>query len=180
VADDGAGRSGVLLDRNENAYGPCLAGNGEYELLFTNSYANPQKDTNDATIRFAKPLDLHRYPSNSMQQLKEKIAVSRGLSEGCASMVTLGVGSVDLIDLLIRLTCIPGKDAILVTPPTFPQYQMRAAVNDVETVKSNLQFVRNDFHLNVAEVRCVQSPRVFFICNNLYVDSRHPFQTCEH
>ena len=40
--------------------------------------------------------------------------------------IFVGVGSDEAIDLLIRIFCRPGEDAILITPPTYGMYKVRA------------------------------------------------------
>lgn len=47
----------------------------------------------------------------------------------------MGVGSDEAIDALIRCFCVPGKDKILVCPPTYGMYSVSAQVNDVSLVK---------------------------------------------
>ena len=76
--------SGVLLDANENAFGPPLAKNDEV---------------------------LERYPCPYQWPLKECVAKRRGVRK---EHVFVGVGSDEAIDMLIRIFCIPGQDSILV------------------------------------------------------------------
>jgi histidinol-phosphate aminotransferase len=45
------------------------------------------------------------------------------------------VGSDEAIDALLRCFCVPGKDKILVCPPTYGMYSVSAQVNDVGLVK---------------------------------------------
>jgi histidinol-phosphate aminotransferase len=40
--------------------------------------------------------------------------------------IFLGVGSDEPIDLLMRIFCEPGKDAIIITPPTYGMYKVAA------------------------------------------------------
>jgi histidinol-phosphate aminotransferase len=47
----------------------------------------------------------------------------------------VGVGSDEAIDALLRCFCVPGKDKILVCPPTYGMYSVSAQVNDVGLVK---------------------------------------------
>lgn len=47
----------------------------------------------------------------------------------------MGVGSDEAIDALLRCFCVPGKDSILVCPPTYGMYTVSAQVNDVGLVK---------------------------------------------
>lgn len=52
-----------------------------------------------------------------------------------ADNLCLGVGSDESIDMLLRCVCTPGKDKLLVCPPTYGMYSICATVNDVEMVK---------------------------------------------
>lgn len=44
--------------------------------------------------------------------------------------IFLGVGSDEAIDMIMRIFCAPGKDAILITPPTYGMYTVCAKVKD--------------------------------------------------
>lgn len=52
--------------------------------------------------------------------------------------VCLGVGSDESIDVVIRAFCTPGKDKILICPPTYGMYEVSAMVNDVCVVTVDL------------------------------------------
>jgi histidinol-phosphate aminotransferase len=97
---------GVLLDANENAYGPAAAENNN---------------------------TLERYPDPHQIHLKEKLVAYRGNGLKPEN-VFVGVGSDEAIDLLMRIFCRPGQDKILQTPPTYGMYKVCAKVNDVEVV----------------------------------------------
>jgi len=115
--------SGVLLDANENAFGPSIESNGSV---------------------------LERYPDPYQIPLKEKLVTYRG--HGLKpSNVFCGVGSDEAIDLLMRIFCVPGKEMILTTPPTYGMYKVCAKVNDVEIVNVPLT---PEFDLRIPEVRC--------------------------
>lgn len=62
----------------------------------------------------------------------------------------VGVGSDEAIDALLRAFCIPGKDKILVCPPTYGMYSVSAQVNDVALVKVPLQGM--EFQLDVPAI----------------------------
>ena len=64
----------------------------------------------------------------------------------------LGVGSDEAIDLLFRITCTPGKDRVLVCPPTYGMYGVCAQINDVEVVKVPLDVEGGKFLPKVDEV----------------------------
>ncbi|KAI9352362.1 histidinol-phosphate aminotransferase [Pilaira anomala] len=113
--------SGVLLDANENAYGPALTTQREG--------------------------DLNRYPDPYQSQVKERILKLRGLSS--TKNLFLGVGSDEVIDLLFRIACVPSKDKILITPPTYGMYSVCAQINDVEVVKSPLNVENGAYQLDM-------------------------------
>jgi histidinol-phosphate aminotransferase len=98
--------TGILLDANENAYGPPISHNEEV---------------------------LERYPDPYQVPLKLKLASYRGHSL-TPSNIFVGVGSDEAIDLLMRIFCRPGVDKILQTPPTYGMYKVCAKVNDVQVV----------------------------------------------
>ncbi len=72
-------------------------------------------------------------------------------------------GSTESIDLIIRAFCEPGKDSILVTPPTFPYYAYRARIENVHVETSPLR--GDDLNeLNVSEI-LASSAKVLFLCS---------------
>lgn len=124
---------GILLDANENALGhsipkPSLC-NGWTDSNLQSELIPDLAETLD--------LDLHRYPDPSHPEIKTRIAALRGLPS--SEYVFLGVGSDEVIDLLMRICVAPGKEKILTTPPTYGMYAVCAQVNDVEVVKVPLE-----------------------------------------
>jgi len=63
----------------------------------------------------------------------------------------VGVGSDEAIDALLRAFCVPGKDKILVCPPTYGMYSVSAQVNDVSLVKVPLRIP--GFQLDVPAIK---------------------------
>jgi len=129
---------GILLDANENSFGSAL----------------PPED---------RVLELERYPDPYQQPLKEKIAVFRNVRP---EQIFVGVGSDEAIDLIMRVFCEPGRDQILVTPPTYGMYKVSAKTNDVGIVAVPLT---PEFAVRVPEVlqAVAVSPRVkvIFLCS---------------
>lgn len=120
---------GVLLDANENAFGPT-------------SLPTKNLDPYDNTHT------LERYPDPYQTPLKELVAQYRG--HGLTpSNLFVGVGSDEAIDLLMRIFCAPGQDNILITPPTYGMYKVCAKVNDVNIVSAPLT---PDFDLDIPKV----------------------------
>lgn len=71
---------------------------------------------------------LHRYPDASCFELIQKISKVWGFP---ADEITLGNGSDELIDLLVRIYCEPG-DAVLTSEAAFVAYSVRAAASRVK------------------------------------------------
>lgn len=145
--------AGVLLDANENAYGPSIA-------------IDEQKDTPAAStlasMSAADIAQLNRYPSPTHDELKQAIAKLRGLPN--EDWVFLGVGSDEVIDMLFRCLCIPAKDKVMVTPPSYGMYGVTAQVNDVGIVKVPLD---EDFQLDEAgmDAAFADDIKILFICS---------------
>lgn len=121
--DDG---TNVLLDANENAYGPSLESNFEAGNL---------------GIDF---LGLNRYPDPHQPELKQLLCSLRNTHTHTTKNlgpenVFVGVGSDEAIDALLRCFCAPGKDRILTCPPTYGMYSVSAQINDVSIVKVPLK-----------------------------------------
>ena len=126
---------GILLDANENSLGHSIEGHVE-----------GAQETSE--------LNLHRYPDPSHPLIKQRIAALRGLrpetsssgatsdSDTGADHVFLGVGSDEVIDLLMRVCVTPGgSEKILTTPPTYGMYGVCAQVNDVGVVRIPLELI---------------------------------------
>ena len=138
-------QSGILLDANENSLGHSIptpstsiaAANGNADL--------------DAQLQLEHlSLDLHRYPDPAQLEIKQRIADLRSL-EG-PDNVFLGVGSDEVIDLLMRVCVAPQKEKIMTTPPTYGMYAVCAQVNDIGIVKVPLNVEGGVFQLRLPEV----------------------------
>ncbi|KAI0360399.1 histidinol-phosphate aminotransferase [Trametes cingulata] len=150
---------GILLDANENALGHSI----------------PSSSTLEPELQPTLGLDLHRYPSPTHDPIKQRLAEMRGLPG--PEYVFLGVGSDEVIDLLIRVCVAPGKEKILITPPTYGMYSVCAQVNDVGVVKVPLELSgeageggeRGRFSLRVDEVKKAVSAdpsiKLIFLCS---------------
>ncbi|OBT91682.1 histidinol-phosphate transaminase [Pseudogymnoascus verrucosus] len=119
--DDG---TNILLDANENAFGPSLP---------------PSLTSADLSLK-----TLNRYPDPHQGPLKTLLCDLRNASPPpnqiptpaplTAENLFLGVGSDEAIDALLRSFCVPGRDKILVCPPTYGMYTVSAHTNDVSLV----------------------------------------------
>lgn len=139
--DDG---TNILLDANENAYGPAINPSDVTALTTHNpSASSPSLDF----------LGLHRYPDPHQHDLKQLLCNLRNTHAHTPKTLTpanlfVGVGSDEAIDALLRCFCVPSRDRILVCPPTYGMYSVSAQVNDVGLVKVPL-LSAPDFQLDV-------------------------------
>lgn len=104
---------------------------------------------------------INRYPDPLQKELKERIALYKGVSP---EQIFLGNGSDEAIDLVFRAFCEPGVDNVVAIDPTYGMYQVAADINNVEYRKvlldSNYQFSA-DRLLAATDVRT----KMIFICS---------------
>ncbi|KAK4569402.1 histidinol-phosphate transaminase [Recurvomyces mirabilis] len=141
--DDG---TNILLDANENAYGPGLALSQDGKLV---NGANKS----DISIDL---LGLNRYPDPHQNELKQLLCDLRNThahtnKDLSPENLFVGVGSDEAIDALLRAFCTPGKEKVLTCPPTYGMYAVSAQVNDVEVVKVPLD-VNNQFSIQADKI----------------------------
>jgi histidinol-phosphate aminotransferase len=77
----------------------------------------------------------NRYPDPLQKKVKEKISAIKNVP---VENIFLGNGSDECIDILIRAVGEPGKDNILICPPTYGMYEVSANINDVAVKKASL------------------------------------------
>ncbi|MGA0556604.1 histidinol-phosphate transaminase [Larkinella sp. VNQ87] len=139
--DEYTGKQGVFLDANENPFGSTL-----------------DEATLDGTVLED---NFNRYPDPHQQAIKQRLAPIKGVRP---TQIFIGNGSDEPIDLLVRATCVPGQDSILIVPPTYGMYEVSAAINDVALIKVPLT---PDFQLDVPAVLAAIQPRtkLLFVCS---------------
>jgi len=118
-------------------------------------------DANENSFGSAAEGNYSRYPDPQQTALKDVIGKIKGVDK---NRIFLGNGSDEPIDLLIRSFCEPGKDNILILPPTYGMYEVSARINDVAVKKVLLT---NDFQVDVEQVLAeadVQT-KLLFICS---------------
>jgi histidinol-phosphate aminotransferase len=86
---------------------------------------------------FGSPLNTNynRYPDPLQLDLKDAISKIKGVP---IENTFLGNGSDEAIDLLFRAFCEPGKDNVIILPPTYGMYEVSANINNVEARKISL------------------------------------------
>ncbi|WP_020404695.1 histidinol-phosphate transaminase [Gracilimonas tropica] len=110
---------------------------------------------------FSDELELNRYPMPYQEQLRDQIAAFRGVNR---ENIFVGVGSDEAIDLLFRIFCRPGKDRIIINPPTYGMYKVSANINDVPVDEVLLT---ESFQLQPEKILAAVQPetKMIFICS---------------
>jgi histidinol-phosphate aminotransferase len=136
--DEFKGQASVFLDANENSFGSPLP-------------ARPA----------GGPANYNRYPDPLQLDLKDAISKIKGVP---IENTFLGNGSDEAIDLLFRAFCNPGKDNVIVLPPTYGMYEVSANINDVELRKVNLL---PNFQLDLEKIAesIDANTKLIFICS---------------
>jgi len=105
-------------------------------------------------------IPLNRYPDPRNVELCAELSKLRGIRPDC---ILPASGVDDVIDLLMRVFCIPGRDNIVAIDPTRPLYAGLAALNDVEYRRAPL---RKDFSLDDGAVLqlCNDRTKLLLLC----------------
>lgn len=150
--DDG---TNVLLDANENSFGPSLL-------------AADATAAAGARAIGINPLSLNRYPDPHQHALKKLLCNLRNNTNTntgnhsssspplAPENVFVGVSSDEPVDAIMRCFCAPSRDAILICPPTYGMYAVFAQVNDVATVEVPLT-AAPDFQLDMTTISAALS-----------------------
>jgi len=103
----------------------------------------------------------NRYPDPHQQKLKAEISKIKIIE---VANIFLGNGSDECIDLLYRCFCEPGKDNVIICPPTYGMYEVSAAINDVEIRRAELL---PDFQLNLGLIESLldTNTKLIWICS---------------
>ena len=126
---------GILLDANENSIG--------------------------STFTLIDNLQLNRYPDPHQKDLRHLI--ERALSIPHENLF-FGVGSDEIIDLLIRIFCSPRVDKVLIPEPTYGMYKVACDINEVETIEVLLD---DNFQIDfkAIEMSYCKNTKIIFLCS---------------
>lgn len=105
---------------------------------------------------------LNRYPDPFQRELKEKIAAVKKCN---SSNLVIGNGSDEIIDLVFRIFCRPGKDKAMIFAPTYGMYRVAAGINNVGVVDIPLD---KNFQIDTEKVKpFLNRPemKLIFICS---------------
>lgn len=118
-------------------------------------------DANENSFGSPLPDNFNRYPDPLQMQVKEKLSKIKGVPP---QNIFLGNGSDEAIDLLYRILCEPGRDNVIIFPPTYGMYEVCAEMNNVTLKKVNLT---KEYQLDIDRIEDAIDPftRLIFICS---------------
>ncbi|MEO0474195.1 MAG: histidinol-phosphate transaminase [Bacteroidota bacterium] len=118
-------------------------------------------DANENALGSVADGPYNRYPDPHQRAVKTELARLRAVQP---EQVFLGNGSDEAIDLLFRAFCEPGKDEVLLMPPTYGMYQVSADLNQIPARKVPLT---NNFQLDLPNIQAALSPntKLIFLCS---------------
>ena len=147
---------GSLVRENIKQLKPYSSARHEFEGM-----ASVFLDANENPFGSTLPEAFNRYPDPLQWQLKFQIARIKGVP---AENIFVGNGSDEVIDLAYRIFCNPGKDNVIICPPTYGMYEVSGNINDVATKKVPLTA---DFQLDVEGILNATdaNSKLLFICS---------------
>ena len=104
--------------------------------------------------------DLNRYPDPQPAALCARLGELYGVA---AAQVLVGRGSDEAIDLLVRAFCREGRDAIMISPPTFGMYAVAARTQGAAVIEAPLGA---DFTVDADAVlaKVTDATKLVFVC----------------
>ena len=89
------------------------------------------------------------------------IFFNKGVEE---NQILLGNGSDEVLDLLFRAFCEPGRDKVITVPPTYGMYAVLASLNNVENTKV---LMKPDFSLDLKSIyrEIDANTKMIFLCS---------------
>ena len=118
-------------------------------------------DANENSLGSPLTKWYNRYPDPHQWKVKEAIGKIKGIPP---QHIFLGNGSDECIDLLFRAFCVPGKDNVIINPPTYGMYEVSAHINDIEVRRAVLL---DDFQLDLVHLENLvdEHTKIIWICS---------------
>ena len=126
---------GILLDANENNWG--------------------------STFEEINGLNLNRYPDPHQKDLKRLVGKYFNIN---GENLFFGVGSDEIIDLLVRIFCNPKEDNVIIPEPTYGMYKVACDINNVETKEVLLT---DNFQIDFETIKNSynEKTKIIFLCS---------------
>lgn len=118
-------------------------------------------DANENAFGSPYPKNYNRYPDPLQYRLKEKLCHIKGVP---VNRMFLGNGSDEAIDILFRAFCEPGRDNVILLPPTYGMYEVSANINNVAYKNVSLT-ADYQLDLDVIAEAIDAYTKIIFICS---------------
>jgi histidinol-phosphate aminotransferase len=106
------------------------------------------------------PSAVNRYPDPYQRELKTELARIKKVRE---EQIIVGNGSDEVLDLIYRAFCTPGKDKVVTIKPSYGMYGVLAETNDVALVEVPLDA---DFNLDATAVlEAAKDAKIIVLCS---------------
>jgi histidinol-phosphate aminotransferase len=118
-------------------------------------------DANENSLGSPIKPPYNRYPDPHQTKIKERLTLIKGLQP---QHIFLGNGSDECIDLLYRAFCNPGKDNVIIHPPTYGMYEVSAHIHDVEVRRAPLT---ENFELDLTAIEDLidERTKIIWLCS---------------
>lgn len=118
-------------------------------------------DANENSIGSPLVKWYNRYPDPHQDALRQKLSLIKGIP---AENIFIGNGSDEGIDLLYRAFCEPGRDNVIINPPTYGMYEVSANIQGVEIRRANLL---ENFQLDLEKIESLidANTKIIWICS---------------
>jgi len=118
-------------------------------------------DANENSLGSPLTKWYNRYPDPHQWKVKEALSKVKSVP---TENIFLGNGSDECIDILYRAFCNPGKDNVIINPPTYGMYEVSAHINDVELRRATLT---EDFQLDLDQMEKLvdDHTKIIWICS---------------
>ena len=143
-----------LVRENVKKLKPYSSARDEYkstgtEMVFLDANENPYQT------------DVNRYPDPHQRNVKDELAKIKGIK---SEQILLGNGSDEVLDLLFRAFCEPGKDNVITLPPTYGMYKVLSEINNIENREVLLS---RDFEPQVSAIldKSDANSKLLFLCS---------------
>lgn len=145
-----------VLRENIKRVKPYSSARDEYkgtEGIFLDANENPFGSVTERLV--------NRYPDPMQRDVKDALGLIKQIT---LDRIFLGNGSDEPIDLLIRALCEPGKDSILILPPTYGMYEVSASINNVHIIQVPLS-ESYDLEMDKILQAVTATTKIIFICS---------------
>ncbi|MAT57803.1 MAG: histidinol-phosphate transaminase [Ignavibacteriae bacterium] len=106
-------------------------------------------------------LQLNRYPDPNQNILRDKLSNYLKIKK---ENLFVGVGSDEIIDLLVRIFCEPRIDNVIITEPTYGMYKVAC---DISNVAAKTVPLNNEFQLDINSIKnsVDENTKLVFCCS---------------